>query len=287
MAALAAFSVWGLLPAYWKLLKHVSPLEVLCHRVVWAMIFLALVLAMKKRWGEVAAYLKRRRNLGLLALSSGTIAVNWLIYIWAVNTDHILETAIGYYICPLVSVILGYAFFKERLSRIQLLAIGLAMAGVGVSVTAYGQFPWISLALAVSFGTYGMLRKLSDVESMPGLFLETLVLSPLALGYMIFLHAHGQDSFLRLTMPTDLLLIGAGTMTILPLVWFAFGTRRLRLSTIGLLQYLAPSISFVLGVYVYHEPFTPSHLMTFGLIWMGLAVYSAESLYRMRRQRTP
>ena len=286
-AALAAFTAWGLLPAYWKLLKHVGSVEVLCHRIVWSLAFLALVITWKKRWPEVFAPLGQWRNLGLLALSSATIGLNWLTYIWAVNNDHILETSIGYYICPLVSMILGFLFFKERLRRIQLVAIGLAVAGVGVSVAAYGQFPWIAMVLAVSFGAYGMLRKLATVESMPGLLLETAVLSPLCLGYLAWLGADGTGAFLTAGAATDLLLIGAGVMTTMPLVWFAYGARRLRLSTIGLLQYMAPSIAFVLGVFVYHEPFTAAHLVTFGLIWAALVIYSVESVLFMRAHRSP
>ncbi|WP_316899378.1 EamA family transporter RarD [Pseudodesulfovibrio indicus] len=285
IAALAAFLVWGLLPIYWKSLITVDPFEILCHRVVWSLVFISVILTVMKGWGDTFAPLKSRRDLLILTCSSLMIGGNWLLYIWAVNTGHVLETSLGYYINPLVNVLLGFVFFRERLRPLQLVAIGLAALGVINSVVSHGELPWISLALAVSFGLYGLLRKIASVESLPGLFLETMVLGPFALGYILWLQAHGTSALFHQGLDVDLLLVGAGVVTASPLIGFAFGARRLQLATVGVLQYLAPSIAFLLGVYVYKEPFSPSHLLTFAFIWSGLAVYTAESVFTIRKVR--
>ncbi|MGE4193119.1 MAG: EamA family transporter RarD [Pseudodesulfovibrio sp.] len=285
IAALSAFLVWGLLPIYWKSLITVDPFEILCHRVVWSLVFISVILTVMKGWGDTFAPLKSPRDLMILAASSLMIGGNWLLYIWAVNTGHVLETSLGYYINPLVNVLLGFVFFRERLRPLQLVAIGLAALGVINSVVSHGELPWISLALAVSFGLYGLLRKIASVESLPGLFLETMVLGPFALGYILWLQAHGASALFHQGLDVDLLLVGAGVVTASPLIGFAFGARRLQLATVGVLQYLAPSIAFLLGVYVYKEPFSPSHLLTFACIWSGLAVYTAESVFTIRKVR--
>ena len=284
-AALAAFVCWGLLPIYWKGLLGVAPLEILCHRILWSLVFISLVLTAKRRWAEAFAPLSSPRNLLILACSSLCIGGNWLLYIWAVNTGHVVATSLGYYINPLVNVLLGFIFFRERLNGYQYAAIGLAALGVVNSLVSLGEFPWISLTLAVSFGVYGLLRKIASVESLPGLFLETMVLGPASLAYVLYLQWHGTSGFLAGPLPTDLLLIGAGAATSLPLIGFAFGARRLRLSTLGILQYAAPSIAFLLGVFVFKEPFGPENLITFILIWAGLALYTFDSVRALRRQR--
>ncbi|XXJ20436.1 EamA family transporter RarD [Desulfovibrio caledoniensis] len=284
-AALAAFFGWGLLPVYWKSLITVNPFEILCHRVVWSLVFIAVILTLRRGWNATFAPLKSRRDRLILTASSLMIGFNWLLYIWAVNNDHVLDTSLGYYITPLVNVLLGFVFFRERLRPLQMIAIGLAALGVINSVVAHGHLPWISLALAVSFGLYGLLRKVASVESLPGLFLETMVLGPFALGYILWLQAHGASALSHQGIHVDLLLVGAGVVTASPLIGFAYGARRLQLTTVGLLQYLAPSIAFLLGVFVYREPFNASHLITFALIWSGLAVYTAESIVTMRAQR--
>jgi chloramphenicol-sensitive protein RarD len=284
-AALAAFFGWGLLPVYWKSLITVNPFEILCHRVVWSLVFIAVILTLRRGWDATFAPLKSRRDRLILTASSLMIGFNWLLYIWAVNNDHVLDTSLGYYITPLVNVLLGFVFFRERLRPLQMIAIGLAALGVINSVVAHGHLPWISLALAVSFGLYGLLRKVASVESLPGLFLETMVLGPFALGYILWLQAHGASALFHQGIHVDLLLVGAGVVTASPLIGFAYGARRLQLTTVGLLQYLAPSIAFLLGVFVYREPFNASHLITFALIWFGLAVYTAESIVTIRAQR--
>jgi len=285
LAAFAAFLAWGLLPVYWKAVQGVAPLEILCHRILWSLVFIAAILSCKHRWAETFAPLRSPRNLLILSLSSLTIACNWLIYIWAVNNGNVLATSLGYYINPLVNVLFGFLFFRERLNPLQTAAIGLAALGVVNSVVGYGEFPWISLTLAVTFACYGLLRKIAAVESLPGLFLETMVLAPAALIYVLHLQAAGASGFLAGNTRIDLLLVGAGAATALPLIGFAFGARRLRLTTVGLLQYIAPSIAFTLGVFAYNEPFGPTHLLTFALIWAGLTLYTVDSVRAIRRHR--
>ncbi len=285
MAALSSFLLWGLLPIYWKSLVSVSPFEILCHRIIWSLLFIAVILTAKKRWLETFSPLKSPKNIGILILSSLCIGSNWLLYIWAVNSGHILETSLGYYINPLVNVMFGFAFFKERPSRMQYIAIGLATMGVINSVISYGELPWISLLIAMTFALYGVLRKIAVVESLPGLFLETAILTPVALYYLLHLNSMGQLAFLNGPPRIDLLLVGAGAITALPLIGFAFGARRLRLTTLGILQYASPSIAFTLGVCVYNEPFGIGHLVTFGFIWSGLAVYTVDSVRTLRKQR--
>ncbi|QGY38715.1 EamA family transporter RarD [Pseudodesulfovibrio cashew] len=284
-AALGAFILWGLLPIYWKAVQSVDPFEILCHRIVWSLVFIAVILTIKKRWAETFVPIRSPKNLGILVMSSCCIGLNWLLYIWAVNNNHVLDTSLGYYINPLVNVLLGFIFFRERPSPMQYLAIGLAALGVVNSIVSHGELPWISLALGISFGFYGLLRKVATVESLPGLFLETAVLSPLALGYIIFLQAKGASGFLAGDLSVDLLLVGAGAVTATPLIGFAFGARRLQLTTVGILQYCAPSIAFLLGVFLYGEPFETTHLITFGLIWTALAVYTVDSVRTIRRSR--
>lgn len=284
-AAFVAFITWGLLPIYWKSLITVAPMEILCNRIIWSLIFIAIVLTIKRRWAETFAPMRSLKNITILVLSSLFIGGNWLLYIWAVNTNHVVETSLGYYINPLVNIVLGFFFFRERLKPLQLAAIGLAALGVANSVISYGEIPWISLTLAFSFAFYGLLRKVAAVESLPGLFLETLVLAPPALFYLIRLQTTDTAALFAGPASIDILLIGAGAATALPLIGFAFGARRLPLTVLGLLQYVAPSIAFMLGVFVYKEPFGPSHLVTFGLIWAGLAIYTADSLWTIRKQR--
>lgn len=285
MAALGSFILWGLLPIYWKTVQSVPPLEILCHRIVWSLVFIGIILTVKHRWPETFAPLRSKRNIAILVMSSLCIGGNWLLYIWSVNTNHVLETSLGYYINPLVNVLFGFIFFRERLSPMQCIAIGLAALGVANSIISYGELPWISLVLAVTFALYGLLRKIAAVESLPGLFLETMVLAPAALYYLIHLQASGASPFLAGNLTVNIMLVGAGVVTATPLIGFAFGARRLQLTTLGILQYAAPSIAFVLGVFVYNEPFGPSHLLTFALIWLGLAVYTGDSIRTIRKQR--
>lgn len=284
-AALGSFIMWGLLPIYWKQLLAVDPMEILCHRIIWSLVFIAIILTIRRSWDQTFTPMHSVRNVGILILSSLCIGCNWLLYIWAVNTGHVLETSLGYYINPLVNILLGFVFFGERLNRLQYVAIGLAFLGVLNSIVSYGELPWISLVLAVTFAFYGLLRKVAAVESLPGLFLETMVLAPVALAYLTYLQTSNASGFLIGNVTDDFLLVGAGIATAMPLIGFAFGARRLQLTTLGILQCSAPSIAFLLGVFLYKEPFTSSHLMTFALIWSGLAVYTTDSIRTIRKQR--
>ena len=284
-AALASFTAWGLLPMYWKALVTVDPFEILCHRIVWSLAFIAVILTVLRGWGGTFAAIKSKRDILILTLSSLMIGGNWMLYIWAVNTGHVIETSLGYFINPLVNILFGFLFFRERLKRMQMLAIALAALGVANAVFSHGELPWISLCLAVSFALYGLLRKIAAVESLPGLFLETMILGPFALAYLVMLETNGSAAMLHQSAHIDLLLMGAGAVTATPLIGFAFGARRLPLTVLGLLQYIAPSIAFCLGVFVYREHFTSSHMATFALIWTGLAVYTGDTVHTIRKHR--
>lgn len=285
-AAGGAFVMWGLLPLYWRLLGDVPATEILCHRILWSAVFVGLWVACTARWKEMTEALRSRKTLLTMICSSLLIGINWWLYIWAVNSGHVLETSLGYYTNPLVNVVLGVLVFKDRLRPLQLAAIALAAVGVVYQFVQFGELPWIALTLAFSFSFYGLLRKIAMVESIPGLMFETLVLTPVVLAYLFNVHMSGAGAFGSSGVQSSLLLAGAGVVTSLPLVGFAFGARRIRLVTLGLLQYIAPSIAFLLGVFVFKESFTQSHLVTFGCIWSALILYSGEGILRNRMRRT-
>ncbi|UZP68833.1 EamA family transporter RarD [Desulfovibrio mangrovi] len=282
IAACGAFVMWGLLPLYWKMLGEVPATEILCHRILWSAVFVGGIVTITSRWAELAKALRSRRTLLTMTCSSVLIGINWWLYIWAVNSGHVLETSLGYYINPLVNIMLGFLFFRDRLRPLQLVAIALAAGGVIYQLVQFGKLPWVALSLAFSFSFYGLLRKIASVESIPGLMFETLVLTPIIVCYLLFLHMQGGGAFGSMGSGTDLLLAGAGVATSLPLVGFAYGARRIRLITLGLLQYVAPSIAFLLGVFVFKEPFSVDHLITFGCIWSALLLYSGEGMLKSR-----
>ncbi len=285
IAGLAAFITWGLVPVFWKLLKSVPALEILAHRFVWTALFLILLLSWQGRWPEVMNNFRSRRAL-LYCLTSGlAIAINWYFFIWAVNAGRIIETSLGYFMTPLVNILLGAIFLRERLTRWQAVAVLLAASGVLNLTFGYGRFPWVALILCTSFGIYGLLRKQSGTAAIPGLFFETIMLVPLALIYFMILQHVGALIFGRPHVSLSLLLISSGVVTGLPLVWFGHAARHLRLTTVGFMQYLAPTCSFFLGVFFYRETFTRAHLITFGLIWIGLAIFTCEALFRWRSIR--
>lgn len=275
---------WGLLPVYWKALGTVPPMEILCHRVVWSAGFLWLVTLVLGGWTEVRRALASPRLRGALFLGSLLIGGNWFLYIWAVNAERVLETSLGYYMNPLVNVLLGRAFFGERLRRGQLLAVALAAAGVLNLTLGYGRFPWIAVVLAVSFAAYGAVRKAARVAAVSGLLLETTALLPPALGYLVWVGSTGAGAFGTAGFGVTALLVGAGLATSLPLLGFAHGVGRLRLTTVGVLQFIAPTIAFCLGVFRYGEPFTRAHLVTFACIWTGVAVFALEGVATARRR---
>ena len=281
--ALAAFGLWGVNPVYFKAVDHISALEVLAHRVVWTVVMLAVLISLTSGWRPVAEALRDRRTLGLLALSTLLISVNWLIYIWAIAAERVLETSLGYFINPLVSVLLGVVVLRERLSALQAVAVLLAAAGVANLALGAVGLPWVALSLAVTFGLYGLIRKTVRIGSVDGLFAETAAMLPAALVYLWLFGSAGH--FLSGSTSDTLLLLASGLVTATPLLLFTSAARRLRLSTIGMFQYLAPSCQFLLAVFVYGEAFTQSHLWTFLCIWTALAVFTFDSLRTARRDR--
>lgn len=279
--AAAAFIIWGISPIYWKELHALPAFEIVMHRVVWSPLFLLPVLAWQNRWGELAGALKNPRSALAMLLSTILISMNWLIFIWAINNEQVLQTSIGYYITPLINVLLGMAFLKERLRPLQGAALALAATGVAYLTFDYGQFPWIALTLAFSFGFYGLVHKVSAVSSISGLMLEMLFLSVPAVAYLSYLHMAGTGAFLHSGVRIDLLLAATSLFTAFPLLLFTIGAKRINLTTLGFLQYIAPSGYFLLAVFYYHEPVSSAQIWTFVMIWLALGCYSTDSvLYR-------
>ncbi|MDR4886897.1 EamA family transporter RarD [Fredinandcohnia sp. QZ13] len=273
-----AYIAWGVLPLYWKLIDYVPAFEILAHRIIWSLVFVLLVILVSKKGKRFITSLKEivKNKLKLIGIvgSAILITINWATYIWAVNTDHIIDASLGYYINPLVSVLLGIIVLKERILFWQGISFGLAGMGVLILTIQYGSFPWVAITLALSFGFYGLTKKLAKLDSLVGLAMETLVVAPIALIYLAVLNKGGVDSFSGATFDVQLLLMGAGVVTALPLLWFAAGANRIPLSVVGILQYISPTISLLLGVFLYHEHFTKVHLVTFIFIWTALLIYS-------------
>lgn len=280
--AVLAYLTWGLMPAYWKLVPELSAPELIAHRVVWSVFVTgALVLAFR-RGRELRATLTDTRRLGVLLVTALLVSVNWLVFVWAVLNGHVLESSLGYFINPLFNVLLGVLLLKERLRPLQAAAVALAAAGVLNQGWQLQALPWISLALAASFGAYGLIRKLAPIEPLVGLTVETLLLAPLALAGLLWLDAQGLGHFGHGTLARDLIIIGAGLITALPLLWFANAAKRLRFSTLGFFQYLAPSVQLMLAVLAYGEAFTAVHAVTFGCIWAALALYTWDGRRALR-----
>lgn len=277
-AAFAAYVIWGILPVFWKALDSVDSFEVLCHRITWSFLFLLPLMFFKGRLGGLVAVLRSPRNAFGLLFSGFLLAANWYLYIWAIAKGMIVETSLGYYINPLVNILFGIAFFREKTGPLVRLAIAIAAASVAYQVVALGTFPFVPLGLAFSFGVYALLRKLLFVQAIPGLFVETLVVLPFALLWLLTQAGEGNSVFFRGDYGIDGLLIGAGFITTVPLILFAYGARRIRMTTLGLLQYVCPTCQLVLGVFVYGETFTMDKLVSFGCIWVALALYTWESL---------
>jgi chloramphenicol-sensitive protein RarD len=279
-----AYGLWGLFPLYWPLLEPAEPLEILAHRIVWSLLFVGLLVWLRRGNGTVRAALRDRRTRIALVVASLVIGLNWFVYIWAVNNQHVVETSLGYFINPLVSVAMGVAVFGERLRRLQWVAIGIAAAGVLWLTVELGRPPWISLVLACAFGTYGLAKKKADVGAVPGLAVETMVLAPLALGYLLVLQGLGEGDFAQHGAGHTALLVGAGVVTALPLLCFGAAATRIPLSMIGMLQYLTPTLQFLIGVFLYDEPMTSARWVGFVLVWLALVVFTAETLNQRRRR---
>jgi len=284
-AAMSAFFIWGLLPLYLHQLHDTPSVQIMAHRVVWACLFVFAYLAIKGELGKVWAALADPGSRLRLAASAVLISINWLIYVWSVTNGHVIEASLGYFINPLVSVLLGVFVLKERLNRSQWTAVGLAALGVLWLTVQVGRPPWIALGLALSFGGYGLIRKKVAVDSVAGLGVETLLIAPLMLAWLLWCAQAGTLSFGAHDRLLDALLIASGAVTAVPLVLFAYGVRRIPLSTVGLLQYLGPTLQLLTGVFVFHEPFTHTQLIGFGLIWSALAVYAGEGFWRNWRRK--
>ena len=281
--ATLAFLCWGSFPIYFHALNKVPPGQILAHRVLWSLLFLAIVLTVRRQWKWLPEVLGKPRVIGSFVASAFLLSGNWLVYIWAVNNGHVIEGSLGYFINPLVNIMFGYLLLKERLRAGQWAAIALAALGVAWLTWQSGTVPWIALILAATFGAYGLMRKTAALGALEGLAFETMVLFPLALGYVIWLTTQGQNAFINSEGDdTRWLLAAAGPITAIPLLLFAAGARKIPLAVLGMLQYISPTIQFLLGVWLFHEAFTAERLVGFALIWSALALYAAEGLWRNR-----
>jgi chloramphenicol-sensitive protein RarD len=283
--ALSAYLIWGLFPLYFKQVADVPALEVVMHRTVWSLLFVMLVLLVRKRWAWLGAVLRQPRVLGAFALSALLLSSNWLTYVWAVQNQHVLDASLGYFILPLVNVTFAYAFLGERPRRGQWTAVGMAALGVIWLTIQAGRLPWVALVLALTFGFYGLLRKIAVLGALEGLTLETLVLAPIAAAYLAYGVWRGDSVLLHGTPSTVAWLAVGGPLTAIPLLLFAAGARRIPMTTLGILQYVSPSILFLLSVLVFKEPLQLPRLIGFALIWGALVVYSLEGLFNSRRAR--
>ncbi|MBC5781382.1 EamA family transporter RarD [Ramlibacter sp. USB13] len=278
-----AYAIWGLLPLYFHLVAAVAPFEIVLQRALWSLAFVLLLLAVLRRWGWLRDIARQPRTLGIFASSALLLSVNWLVYVWAVTHGLVVESSLGYFITPLVNVLLGYFVLKERPRRMQWVALAIAAAGVLWLAVFTGSLPWVGLVLAASFGIYGLLRKTAPLGALEGLALETLLLAPLAAGLLAWRASQGANTAGGDASLLALLAL-SGPLTALPLLLFAAGARRIPLTTLGVLQYIGPTIQFALGVWLFHEPFGGPRLVGFVLIWLALVVYTGESLVWMRRR---
>ena len=282
VATLCAFTVWGLFPIYLRPLDAVPPVEIMANRIVWSFVLVFAWLAWRGGMGSVLAALSDRPVRLLLAASSLLISINWLMYLWAIANGHVLDASLGYFMNPLLNVALGVLLLSERLNRAQWAAVAIAGLGVVYFTVATGKPPWISLVLAGSFGLYAFVRKTVKVEAVPGLAIETLILVPFAVAYLVWSELRGVAALGHASAGVNLLLLGTGIVTAVPLALFAHGSRLIPLSTVGLVQYIGPSIQFLIGVFVFHESFTPARGVAFGCIWLALAIYMVDGLRRNR-----
>jgi len=282
--AIAAYTMWGIAPIYFKSLTQVPAEEILMHRVLWSVVVLVVLIAGLRQIKKVTTALRSTRVVLTLLAAGALLATNWLLFIWAVNNNFLLEASLGYFINPLINVFLGRIFLGERLRRVQKFAVGLAIVAVGILVFSYGQLPWIALTLATTFSIYGLLRKQVQVDSMPGLFIETSLMLPIALVYWFFF-AQMTPNLAENPLSLNLLLLSAGIVTTAPLLCFTAAARRIKYSTLGMIQYIGPSIMFTLAIVIYHEPLSQARLVTFVIVWTALAIFSYDSLNQYRKTK--
>lgn len=284
LCALGAYFIWGIAPVYFKMIKEVPADEILTHRIIWSFFFMILLITVSRQWPRIRQILRQPKKLLILAVTSCTIASNWLIYIWAVNHDHMLEASLGYFINPLVNVLFGMLFLGERFRRLQWFAVSLACTGVLIQLWQFGTVPVIGLSLAMTFGVYGLLRKKLGVDAQGGMLIETLWLLPVACVYLIFFADSATSNMTLNPLILNLLLIAAGIITTVPLLLFTEAANHLRLSTLGFFQYIGPTLMFVLATMVYGEAISTERLITFAFIWAGLIVFTLDALYTQRHR---
>ncbi|OOY44324.1 hypothetical protein BOV91_01655, partial [Solemya velum gill symbiont] len=280
MQAAMAFLIWGVFPLMFKQVENIAALEVLAHRIIWALVFVMLLLAVRGRLGTLKEiFIENRKTLYMLLLSALFVSVNWLVFIWAVANEKVIEASLGYFINPLFNVLLGVIFLGERLRLVQWTAVAIALTGVLVLIFSHGIVPWVALALALTFGLYGLIRKQTKIGPVTGLAIETLLLFPVAVGYILFLFSYGDESFITGEPSARFWLVFVGIMTTIPLMLFAAGARKIRLSTLGIITYIGPTVQFLIAVYLFGEIFTQAYQVAFTAIWIALAIYAFD-LYR-------
>lgn len=275
---IGAYALWGFFPIYWKFLHRVPAMQVIGHRIGWSFILLIVFILLTKQWQDFrSAALTSAKTIGIYSIAGVLLTINWLVYVWGVNAGFIVETSLGYFINPLLSVLLGVIFLRERLRLAQWVPVIIAAAGVIYLTFVYGRLPWIALSLAFSFGFYGLVKKLAPLGSLYGLTLETGIVFPIALIYLALVEFNGTGAFLHENSLTNILLIGAGVVTTIPLLMFASAAKQIPLTVVGLLQYIAPTIQFLIGVFIYKEPFDHAHLIGFGIVWVALVIFWVEN----------
>ena len=286
LLALSAFIMWGIAPIYFKQLVHIDAMEILTQRIIWAVLFLIIISLFSSQLHKTIAVFKQPRQLALLTVSACLLGLNWGLFIWSVNNNHMLEASLGYYINPLINVLMGYLFLSERLRKRQGLAVVLALSGVLIQLISFGSVPYIALSLAASFATYGLLHKKTHVESIPGLLVESLILLPFAILYWILMEPSSTSNMINNDNYTNLMLLSAGIVTTLPLLCFTGAAKRLQYSTLGFIQYIGPSLMFILAVQFYGETLGLKEYITFGFIWLALLVFSWDSLRHQLKNKT-
>jgi chloramphenicol-sensitive protein RarD len=277
LSGIGAYVLWGFFPIYWKYLHDVPALQVIGHRIGWSFLLLMLVILVSGQWKEFRSAISQPRVIGIYSIAAVLLSVNWLVYVWGVNAGFIVETSLGYFINPLLSVLLGVIFLRERLRPAQWIPVSIAAIGVIYLTTVYGRLPWIALSLAFSFGFYGLVKKLAPLGSLHGLTLETGIVFPAALVYLLIVEANGSGAFLHDSSLIDIFLIGAGVVTTIPLLMFASAAKQIPLTVVGLLQYIAPTLQFLIGIFIYKEPFDRSHFVGFGIVWVALVIFWVEN----------
>lgn len=283
---IGAYVAWGFFPIYWKFLHHVPAIQLIGHRIIWSCLLLIVFILITKQWDEFRKTINAK-VIRIYTIAAILIGINWLVYVWAVNASFIVETSLGYFINPLLSVLMGVVFLKERLRMAQWIPVVLAAIGVTYLTFVYGRLPYIALSLAFSFGLYGLVKKLSPLGSLYGLTIETGILLVPALGYLLFVEANSTAAFLHTGIPSDLLMIGAGFITTIPLLMFASAARSIPLWVVGLLQYIAPTLQFLIGIFIYKEPFSHNQLIGFGIVWAALIVFLVENYLANRTPVIP